>query len=108
MPGIKTKPVPGLISNLLPGPDIALDKPIPIFTLLSPSIILLLCVTIAFAPIAVALVRIPEETFAPIPSAVLLLPVVTLNKALFPTEVLPLPVVFELSEETPAAVLSFP
>ena len=54
---------------------------------------LLLAFTLAFAPIAVALVRFPVDTSALAPMAVLFPPVVFLRSALVPMAVLKSPVV---------------
>src|SRR6266480_371477 len=59
-----------------------------------PSTIVLLVLTLASEPMAVAWSRPAEPTFAPSPIMVLLLPVVLLLPALNPTKVLFAPVVF--------------
>ena len=62
-------------------------------TAVFPKRILLLALTLAPLPIAVALVRFPVDTLAENPMAVLLLPVVLLKSALRPLAVLAVPVV---------------
>src|SRR5215510_2220662 len=77
-------------------------------TALFPRRILLLALTVAPLPIAVALVRFPEDKLALNPMAMLLLPVVLLTRALSPVAVLALPVVLLASALTPVAVLLVP
>jgi hypothetical protein len=77
-------------------------------TVLFPRRILLLALTKAEKPIAVALVRFPADTLAPAPRAVLLVPVVLLSSASNPRAVLLLPVVLSWSAPPPLAVLKLP
>jgi len=57
-------------------------------TLAFPMRTLLLALTMAPAPMAVALIKLPEETSAPFPIAVLLVPPVLLKSAKAPLAVL--------------------
>src|SRR5262245_57660044 len=82
-------------------PSITVTKVLPRRTLL-------LALTTAFAPIAVALDRFSAETLAATPMAVLRLPVVLLASALSPKAVLLLPVVLRKSALSPWALLKPP
>ena len=77
-------------------------------TAVFPRRILLLALTLAPLPIAVAFVRFPVDTSAPNPMAVLLLPVVLVKSAFHPLAVLKLPVVLRASALIPLAVLKLP
>ena len=57
-------------------------------TFIFPNCIVLLAVTIALSPIAVAFSKLSDPTSALFPIAVLWLPVLLLNKALLPIDVL--------------------
>ena len=78
------------------GPSITETEPFP-------SRILLLAVTMAPLPIAVALFRFPADTSAKAPMAVFCLPVVLLRSASDPLAVLPPPVVLPVSAKIPLA-----
>ena len=69
---------------------------------------LLLALTLASKPIAVALFRFPADTLAESPMAVLPLPVVLVMSAKLPLAVLSMPVVLLKSAWTPLAVFRKP
>ena len=73
-----------------------------------PRRILLLLLTMAPLPIAVALVRFVPDTLAPFPMAVLKPPVVLVDSALCPMAVLETPSVLLRSASPPLAVLRLP
>ena len=94
---------------VLSEPPVGITAPSITVTKLFPRRILLLALTTAPAPIAVALVRFPgKDTLASNPMAVLLLPVVLLLSAVAPQAVLKSPVVLLLSAPTPLAALALP
>jgi hypothetical protein len=92
-----------------------LFTPIPTFTLLvapftpltDPSTRQLLQSTREFAPIAVALLRLPADALASAPKAVLELPLVLAESALYPIPVLLVPTVLRKALN-PLAVLLLP
>src|SRR5262245_11162075 len=90
--------------------DTAVNATCPSITVTAvlPRRILLLALTTAKAPIAVALVRFPAATLVKAPLAVLRPPVVLLRSALAPLAVLSLPVVLLSSAWNPLAVLESP
>ena len=96
----KIIPLPGPEAWKSPSPSISVTEPLP-------RRILLLALTTALKPMAVALVKFSAETLARNPTAVLLLPVVLRASARFPLVVLPLPV-FLKSASVPLAVLNWP
>src|ERR1019366_1798731 len=106
---LPTDGVPPVIFNP-PATNIAL-LPVPAKTwviALLPNCIVLLALTIAPLPIAVALVRFAEATSAEKPRAVLFVPEILEVSAISPSAVLLLPVVLYKSALTPLAVLPKP
>ena len=90
-----SSPSTGLKFSFLVLSETAVNGTCPSITVtkMFPRRTLLLALTKAFAPIAVALVRSPVDTSAETPMAVLESPVVLLLNAVTPMAVLPLPVV---------------